>query len=103
MQTIHVLKVNRTTRPYSASAMEQEKDPIEFLIDSPYSNCSTDFRNDEICTAAETIFGVSFEYLKRSAGKLLKFLCRMSLISTDTEDHSLHEQETNDAVKLGIF
>lgn len=87
VQVIHGLKANKTTWPYSGSAMEEQNGAIESFVDSPYNNCSTDSRNDEICTAAEHIFGVSCECSERSVGKLLEFLCSMSLTSTDFRDH----------------
>lgn len=61
VQTIHVLNVNRTTWPYSASFIEEENDSMESFIDSPYINRGTDIRNDDICMAAELIFGESLD------------------------------------------
>lgn len=48
-------------------------------MDHADANCSTAFQNDNICTAVEFIFGVSWKCFKYFAEKLLKFHCRISL------------------------
>lgn len=87
MQTIHGLNANGSTIPYSVSALEEDDEAIESFVDSLYNECSTNFRNDDICTAAELILSVSRECSKRLEEELLSFLCRMRLTSTDFKDH----------------
>lgn len=51
VQSMQVMKANKTTTPYSASAMEKDDDTIAFFIDSRYNNCTTHFCSDDICSA----------------------------------------------------
>lgn len=63
VQTIYGWKINRTTRAYSASALEEWNNAIEAFIDFLYNKCSTDFQNDDFCTAAKRIVSVGEDHL----------------------------------------
>lgn len=87
VQTIHSLKVKKTTKAYSASVMKEENDAIESFIKSLYSNCSTDFRDDGTCTAGEPFLSGSPECSKLSTETLLKFLYKINLTNINFKDH----------------
>lgn len=102
--------------------MVEENDVLESFIDSVYHSCSTDSRNDDMCTSGELFFGIRRECSKLSMEKLSNCLCRKSLTVMDFEDHLyvlaacekifgrqnskdyvLREHGTNDAVEVGKF
>lgn len=86
-RTTDSLNAGEIARPYSKSALEEKTDAIDSFIVSPYNNCSTDFWNYNICTVGKIALGFSRERLKRFLQKLLKFIRKTSLTSTDFNDH----------------
>lgn len=86
VQENHGLNVKANTRLFQASSVVKKRDSIGSYMDHATTSCSTTFRNDDICTAAELIVGVSRKCSKRFAEKLSKFLCRMRLASASFKD-----------------
>lgn len=95
VQENHGLNFEGTKRLFSASGVVKEGGFITSYMDHTYKFCRTAFQNDDICTAAELISGVSRGCSKHFAERLLKFLCKMRPISANLKDwlHSLEASQ----------